>query len=92
MKGAGSKSLFYITHVDNAGSIVKRGVLAHSAVELEKVLLTPICDTNIVAKRRVKYQRGPLRVDLGQTSSAMAPSANLAAASNVGVSSIEMDG
>ncbi|MHC4399147.1 MAG: DarT ssDNA thymidine ADP-ribosyltransferase family protein [Planctomycetota bacterium] len=54
MKKAEVKGLFYITHVDNLGSIVKRGILAHSVVERERVSFTPIYDKNIVARRREK--------------------------------------
>jgi O-acetyl-ADP-ribose deacetylase (regulator of RNase III) len=48
------KNLFYITHVDNLGSIIERGILAHSVVEREGVAFTPIYDTAIVARRRDK--------------------------------------
>jgi O-acetyl-ADP-ribose deacetylase (regulator of RNase III) len=58
MKKAAVKGLFYITHVDNVGSIVKRGILAHSVVEREGVAFTPIYDTDIVAWRRTKTVPG----------------------------------
>jgi len=52
------KSLFYITHIDNVPSIVKRGILAHSVVEREHVRFTPIYDESIVANRREKRTPG----------------------------------
>lgn len=58
MGKAAVKGLFYITHVDNLGSIVERGILAHSVVERERVSFTPIYDTDIVARRGAKTVPG----------------------------------
>ncbi len=46
------KSLYYITHVDNIPSILKRGILSHKRVEEQAVPFTPIYDATIVSNRR----------------------------------------
>jgi hypothetical protein len=54
MRRAEVKNLFYITHVENVDSIIRRGILAHSVVECEGVPFMPIYDEAIVANRRAK--------------------------------------
>ncbi len=46
--------LYYITHIDNLASILKRGILSHAAMERERETLasTPIYNHAIVNKRR----------------------------------------
>jgi hypothetical protein len=46
------KGLYYITHVDNIPSILKRGILFHKLVEEQQVQFTAIYDTQIVTHRR----------------------------------------
>lgn len=46
------KGLYYITHVDNIPSILKRGILSHKLVEEQHVQFTPIYDAQIVSNRR----------------------------------------
>jgi len=46
--------LYYITHVDNVPSILKRGILSHERVEKEEIEYTPIYDRGIVLKRGSK--------------------------------------
>lgn len=48
------KRLYYITHIDNVPSILRRGILSHERVETEGVQYTPIYDEAIVAARKDK--------------------------------------
>lgn len=52
MRRAPLKELYYITHINNLPSILKRGILSHELVEAQKVEFTRIYDDEIVAKRR----------------------------------------
>lgn len=49
-----TKGLYYITHINNVPSILKRGILSHERVEKEHIQFTPIYDAKIVANRREK--------------------------------------
>jgi len=51
MKHAPIKELYYITHINNVPSILKRGVLSHELIEKENVPFTPIYDAEIVSRR-----------------------------------------
>ena len=51
MKYAPIKELYYITHINNVPSILKRGVLSHELIEKENVPFTPIYDAEIVSRR-----------------------------------------
>jgi O-acetyl-ADP-ribose deacetylase (regulator of RNase III) len=53
-KKAEIKSLYYITHIDNLGSIVQRGILSHNEVESRQVPYRPVYDQAIVRSRRDK--------------------------------------
>lgn len=46
------KGLYYITHVDNISSILRKGILSHKLVEEQYVQFTPIYDAQIVSNRR----------------------------------------
>jgi len=46
------KGLYYITHIDNVPSILKRGILSHQLVDEQKIPFTPIYDASIVRSRR----------------------------------------
>lgn len=48
------KGLYYITHIDNLPSILRRGILSHERVEREEVSYTPIYNKGIVAARKDK--------------------------------------
>jgi hypothetical protein len=48
------KGFYYITHIANIPSILKRGILAHQRVEDGHVPFTPIYDTGIVGNRKNK--------------------------------------
>lgn len=48
------RGLYYITHINNLSSILKRGILCHSIVEQEKIEFTPIYDAEIVTSRKEK--------------------------------------
>lgn len=52
MRRAPIKELYYITHIDNLSSILKRGILSHELVESQKVECTRIYADDIVKKRR----------------------------------------
>lgn len=52
MRRAPVKELYYITHISNVPSILKRGILSHELVEAQKVDYTRIYADDIVAKRR----------------------------------------
>ncbi|MEH2053763.1 DarT ssDNA thymidine ADP-ribosyltransferase family protein [Nostoc sp.] len=47
-------SLYYITHLNNVPSILKKGVLSHAIVEQENIQRTPVYDQQIVANRSSK--------------------------------------
>lgn len=51
MKYAPVKELYYITHINNVPSILRRGVLSHELIEKENVPFTPIYDAEIVSRR-----------------------------------------
>ncbi len=46
------RGLYYITHIDNIPSILKRGISCHRIVEEEKVQFVPIYDADIVINRK----------------------------------------
>lgn len=46
------KQLFYIAHIDNLQSILRRGILSHERVENENIKYTPIYDAQIISNRR----------------------------------------
>ncbi len=46
------RGLYYITHIDNIPSILKRGILCHKKIEEEGIEFTPIYDANIVSNRK----------------------------------------
>jgi len=48
------RGLYYITHINNLSSILKRGILCHKKIEEDKIEFTPIYDVEIVAKRKEK--------------------------------------
>ncbi|WP_375510207.1 DUF4433 domain-containing protein [uncultured Nostoc sp.] len=47
-------TLYYITHINNVPSILKKGVLSHAIVEQENTQRTPVYDQQIVANRSNK--------------------------------------
>lgn len=48
------RGLYYITHIDNLASILRKGILCHRRIEDEKINFTPIYDPGIVARRKEK--------------------------------------
>jgi len=46
------RGLYYITHINNLASILKRGIFCHRKVEEEKIEFTPIYDADIVSNRK----------------------------------------
>lgn len=46
------KELYYIIHINNIPSILKRGILSHKLVQEQEVAFTPIYDAQIVGNRR----------------------------------------
>jgi len=46
------RELYYITHIDNIPSILKKGILSHERIEKEKVQYTPIYDKEIISRRQ----------------------------------------
>jgi len=52
MKRLEITGLYYITHIDNVPSILKRGIFCHERIEEEKVDYTRIYDEGIVANRK----------------------------------------
>jgi len=48
------KSLYYITHIENVGSILSRGILSHQTVEDKGLKYTAIYDKEIVSNRKMK--------------------------------------
>lgn len=46
------RGLYYITHIDNIPSILKRGILCQKKVREERIHFTSIYDTEIVSKRK----------------------------------------
>jgi len=51
MKHAPVKELYYITHINNVPSILRRGILSHELIEEGNVPFTPIYDAEIVSRR-----------------------------------------
>lgn len=51
MKTVHVKGLYYITHIDNVPSILRRGILSHQRIQDEGIQFTPIYDEQIVANR-----------------------------------------
>jgi O-acetyl-ADP-ribose deacetylase (regulator of RNase III) len=43
--------LYYITHINNVPSILKKGIYCHQRIELEQIEYTPIYDEGIVSNR-----------------------------------------
>ena len=50
-------SLYYITHINNVPSILKRGILSHALIEKENIQPTPVYDQQIVTNRSHKLQQ-----------------------------------
>ena len=53
MRDLSIKELFYITHISNVPSILKRGILSHAQVLEQKVPYTKIYSDDIVSNRKV---------------------------------------
>ena len=51
---ASVRYLFYITHIDNVASIVRRGLLSHAEIERQQIPFTRIYDDSIVSRRKEK--------------------------------------
>src|SRR3990172_2871181 len=51
MKRRSVQGLYYITHIDNIPSILKRGIFSHERIESEKIPFTRIYDEGIVSNR-----------------------------------------
>ncbi|NEP62242.1 MAG: DUF4433 domain-containing protein [Symploca sp. SIO2G7] len=54
----GIEGLYYITHINNIPSIIKRGILSHSEIEKEKIEPTTIYSSEIVNKRKKRVVSG----------------------------------
>ncbi|NEP11471.1 MAG: DUF4433 domain-containing protein [Symploca sp. SIO2C1] len=54
----GIEGLYYITHIDNIPSILKRGILSHSEIEKEEIQPATIYSSEIVNKRRKRIVSG----------------------------------
>ncbi|TKJ42676.1 Appr-1-p processing protein [candidate division TA06 bacterium B3_TA06] len=52
MENRGVRGLYYIAHINNLPSILKRGILSHDQVEAQDIQFTPIYDAQIVSSRR----------------------------------------
>ena len=50
----GISGLYYITHIDNLISIIKKGILSHARVEKDGIPYTPIYDRHILEARKDK--------------------------------------
>jgi O-acetyl-ADP-ribose deacetylase (regulator of RNase III) len=48
------RGLYYITHINNLGSILEKGIFCHKKIEEKKIDFTPIYNTEIVATRKEK--------------------------------------
>ena len=48
-------SLYYITHIENVPSILKRGILSHTMVESENIKRVAVYDKQIVVNRKEKF-------------------------------------
>lgn len=46
------KELYYITHINNIPSILRRGILSHEIIESEGIPFTPIYNAEIVSRRK----------------------------------------
>ena len=55
MKRPEITGLFYITHIDNVPSILRRGIYCHERIETEHIEYTRIYDAGIVANRHDIY-------------------------------------
>ena len=58
----GIKGLYYITHIENLPSIMRRGILSHEQVKDEAIRYTPTYDEGIVAARKEKLVPGGRRL------------------------------
>lgn len=45
------KELYYITHIENVSSILKRGIFCHQIIEEQSIPFTPIYNKEIVSRR-----------------------------------------
>jgi hypothetical protein len=54
MKQKEFTALYYITHIDNAASILEKGILCHGYIEANEIPFTAIYDKDIVVKRKNK--------------------------------------
>jgi hypothetical protein len=52
------KELYYITHIKNVGSILKRGILCHEIIEAENIEFTAIYNIEVVSRRAQRQVRG----------------------------------
>lgn len=52
------KELYYITHIENVPSILKRGILCHQTIEEKNIEFTPIYDKEIVSRRAQRLVPG----------------------------------
>ena len=48
------RGLYYITHINNLGSILEKGIFCHKKIEEKKIGFTPIYNAEIVATRKKK--------------------------------------
>ncbi len=46
------RGLYYITHIDNLSSILKRGILCHERIDALQIQNTPIYDIDLVNRRK----------------------------------------
>ena len=51
MQKSDIRELYYITHIDNLPSILKRGIFSHERIVAKKVHTTPIYDVDVVSRR-----------------------------------------
>mgnify|MGYP001146972375 CR=1 FL=1 len=49
-----TRELYYITHIDNLPSILKRGIFSHENIEVKGLKYTPIYDKEIISRRKEK--------------------------------------
>jgi len=52
------KELYYITHIENVPSILKRGILCHQIIEEKNIEFTPIYNKEIVSRRAQRLVPG----------------------------------
>lgn len=55
MTTSGVKALYYITHIDNLASILKRGILSHDRIIEEGITFKKVYDARIVSNRQFIY-------------------------------------